>query len=128
MILNYFLIIKYYALGAAIATVVSQFIVDMLQLLQVRKEMDLKEMFKPFVKYLIVGLFMYFISTVVAFICDTKIFVENNINVSEYVEYILTIAAQVVVGATVYIGILIISKDSLIMPVINRLKSRVVKK
>ena len=128
VILNYILIIKYYALGAAIATVISQFIVDMLQLLQVRKEMDLKEMFKPFVKYFIVGLFMYFISTVVAFICDTKIFVENNINVSEYVEYILTIAAQVIVSATVYVGILIISKDSLIMPVINRLKTRVVKK
>ena len=129
LILNYILIIKYQALGAALATVISQFIVDAIQLMQVRKEMDLKEMFKPFIKYLIVGLFMYYVSTVTAFICDTKIFVDGNgINVSEYVEYIITIAAQVIMGAIAYMGVLIASKDSLIMPVIDRIKFRFVKK
>lgn len=124
LILNYFLIIKWQAIGAAIATVISQFVVDMIQLYQVRKEMNLKEMFKPLVRYLLVGILMFVICIGIGYIFDNKVFGENNINVSEYIKYIVTIGVQVCFGAVIYIGVLILSKDDLIMPVINNLKTR----
>lgn len=125
VVLNYILIIKYQAIGAAISTIISQFIVDMLQMIQVRDELDLKEMFKPLFKYVLVGILMFVLSVGTGYVCENKIFIkENNLELSEYVEYILTITLQVFVGGITYIGILIISKDSLIMPVLNRVTAR----
>ena len=122
-ILNYVFILKWQAIGAAIATVISQAIVDSIQLYQVRQELKLKEMFSSFWKYLIIGIIMFVICIAVGLLFD-KFFINN---FTEYTGYLLRIMAQVIVGGITYLGILILSKDSLIMPVLNTLKKRLIK-
>ena len=61
----------------------------MLQMIQVRDELDLKEMFKPLFKYVVVGILMFVLSVGTGYVCENKIFIkENNLELSEYVEYI----------------------------------------
>ena len=123
-ILNYFLIIKWQAIGASIATILSQLVVDGLQLYSVRKEMDLKEMFKPLFKYLMVGLLMFICCNAIGYVIDEYVFIkEYFMEISEYIRYGIKLLVQVIT----YFGILIMSKDALIMPVLDKFKKRFVK-
>lgn len=122
-VLNYFFIIKYGAIGASISTVLSQGIVDIIQLIQVRKEMNLKEMFKPLFKYLVIGVVMFVICIFVGNVFD-KLFIDN---FEEYLGYIFKLACQVISGVIVYMGLLLITKDVLIMSVLDRVKKKNIK-
>ena len=127
-VLNYFLIMKWQAIGASIATILSQLVVDSIQLASVRKEMNLKEMFKPLFKYLLVGILMFVCCNIIGYVIDEYVFIkEYFIEMSEYIRYSIKLLVQVVVGAAVYFTLLIMSKDELIMPVLARVKKRFVK-
>ena len=121
LVLNYFFIIRYGAIGASISTVLSQALVDIIQLIQVRKEMNLKEMFKPLFKYLVIGIVMFAICILVGNMFD-KLFIDN---FEEYLGYIIKLTCQVICGVIVYMGLLLITKDVLIMSVLDRVKRRI---
>ena len=127
-ILNYYLILKWQAIGASIATIISQMVVDGIQLYYVKDEMNLKEMFKPLPKYFIVGILMFVLCIGTGIVIDKTLFMSTKIQeLSEYIRYSVKLLIQVIVGVIVYFGTLIILKDELLMPIINRVKKRFVK-
>ena len=119
IILNFFLILKWQAIGASIATVVSQIIVDVIQLYYVRKEMNLWEMFRPLFKYLIFGLMMYGMCILVRYLSVTYIHMASTMKFD-----LVCVALQVVAGCITYFVLLLLNKDSLFMYGINRITSR----
>ena len=112
-ILNYILIYKFASIGASIATVLSQIIVEAIQFYVIRNEISFKEVVKYSYKYLISGVFMLLICTLSKLIVSTGI---------------VTIILQVGVGVISYIGMLILLKEDYIYIFINKIKERFLKK
>ena len=112
-ILNYILIYKFASIGASIATVLSQIIVEAIQFYVIRNEISFKEVIKYSYKYLISGVFMLLICTLSKLIVSTGI---------------VTIILQVGVGVISYIGMLILLKEDYIYIFINKIKERFLKK
>lgn len=112
-ILNYILIYKFASIGASIATVLSQIIVEAIQFYVIRNEISFKEVVKYSYKYLISGVFMLLICTLSKLIVSTGI---------------VTIILQVCVGVISYIGMLILLKEDYIYIFINKIKDRFLKK
>lgn len=108
-ILNAILISKYEAIGASIATVISQLVVDIMQMINIKNEIDLKQIFKLSYKYFISAVVMFVVCQVI------KLIHMNNI---------ASIVAQVVAGAITYCICLVILKDDYIYIVTNKLKER----
>ena len=109
-ILNYIMIHLWKSIGACIATVVSQLVVDAIQCYYVKDEINLKEMFKLSYKYLFAGIMMFICCMIVRIIC------------SGFICFII----QIIVGIIVYLGILIIFKDEFIYLIIDRVKQKVI--
>lgn len=105
-ILNWILITKWDSIGASIATVLSQLVVDIFQLNNIKNEVDLKSIFKVSIKYLFAGMLMFVLCQIV------KIF--NLANA-------ISIMVQIIVGAIVYFGTLIILKDEYLYSFILKL-------
>ena len=114
--LNYYLIKRYEAIGAAIATVLSQLIVDVIQLLYIKNDIDVKEIIMLAKKYLLSSLVMY----IFCFMTGRYVKSFNG-------GYIWSIISQVMVGIIVYFTMLIILKDDYIYKFINTIKSKIVK-
>ena len=112
-ILNYILIYKFASIGASIATVLSQIIVEAIQFYVIRNEISFKEVVKYSYKYLISGVFMLLICTLSKLIVSTGL---------------VTIILQVGVGVISYIGMLILLKEDYIYIFINKIKDRFLKK
>lgn len=138
-ILNYILITKYQAIGAAIATVLSQLVVDVLQYRYVTDMVRKKDLFNLSWKYFVSGLIMFLVCFGVKTIIDTNVITEglNNLIYSfgvskdytgEYLHHVVSIVAQMGIGVLVYIGMLIALKDDYVYTVINKVKSKVFKK
>lgn len=112
--LNWLLISKWGALGASIATVLSQLVVDLFQLKNIKNEIDLISVFKISIKYLFAGLIMFAFCLVV-----------NLLNLIGWTAIIVKIA----VGMIVYFGLLLIFKDeyiyAFITKIFNIIKSKV---
>lgn len=108
-ILNFILIKMWNSIGASIATVLSQLIVDIIQIYYIRKEINIKEMFKGGINYLFASIIMFIVCSIV------KIFIKTGI---------VSIAVQVTIGAIVYIGILLILKDENVYMVIDKIKEK----
>ena len=108
-ILNYILIHLWKSVGACIATVISQIVVDVIQCYFVKDEIDLKEMFKLSFKYLFAGIMM--------FICCMLV----RIFLSGFTCFVV----QVLIGIMVYLGILIIFKDELINLIIENIRKKI---
>lgn len=113
LIANYFLINKFYSIGAAIATVLAEFVVMAYQMYAVKNEL---KTFKEFIKgwkYFVFGLLMAIIVYYIGIIIDNKI---------------LAIIMQIIVGAGIYIfsaGIFYLRNniDSLSdLPIIKKIK------
>lgn len=104
--LNWLLITKWGAIGASVATVLSQLVVDILQLRNIRKEIDLKSVYKTSIKYLISSLVMFAVCQIV--------------RVFGLVGW-LSIIVQIVVGIIVYFGILLLIKDEYIYAFITKI-------
>lgn len=95
-ILNYILISLWTSVGACIATVISQIVVDYMQFRQLRGEVKFKSIVKLSYKYIFASLIMFIACNL------TKIFVSRGM---------LSIILQVIVGVIVYGIVLIRLKD-----------------
>ena len=114
--LNYFLIKKYESIGAAIATVLSQLVVDLIQLQYIKDEIDIKGLLVLARKYLLSGIVMFLLCFIVGKFAE-------RLNTG----YMIQIVSQVLVGVVVYFAMLIGLKDDYVYKFINVIKNKVLK-
>lgn len=108
IIANLVLISLWKANGAAIATVISEAIVLLIQLNFIKNELDLKEMFSSSWKYFLSGLVMYIA-------IDTL----NSILVMNF----LNLIVEAVIGIIIYVSLIYILKAPIIITALNILKN-----
>lgn len=109
LILNFILINLCKSVGASIATVLSQLVVDTIQIYFVRK--DLK--WKPIIRIAV----RYFISSIAMFIICISIKLIIN-------KSLITIILQVLIGSMTYIGMLILFKDKFLYTILEKIKEK----
>lgn len=107
-VLNYIMIHLWNSIGACIATVISQLVVDMVQIYYIRKEIDLKKMFRLSYKYFFAGIIMFACCMFIQYISSG----------------IICVAIQIITGVVVYFVILIIFKDEFVFLLIGKLKEK----
>lgn len=106
--MNYFLILKYNAFGAALASVFSEIIVLIIQAYYVRNELPIKTCFGQSKNYFIAGIIMYlFISILVDKILPIAIW---------------SSCVEILVGIIVYMCVLVLLRDQLISKIFNMRK------
>ena len=104
-ILNFILIKAYKSNGAAVATVVAELVVTLVQLYFVRKDFDLKGIFKSSINYLISALVMLAVC----------IFIDRIM-----IGRMTVIMTQVIAGVIIYFGILLfVLRDKFLLDLIN---------
>ena len=103
-VLNLILINNYKSYGAAIATVIAELTVTAVQFYFIRKDFNLKEIFKLSIKYIISGLIMF-----MSCILIDKIMIGR----------MTVIITQVAVGIVVYFGVLFVLRDKFLLDIIN---------
>jgi len=108
-ILNMLLIPNYGALGASIGTVVAEFMVTFVQLLFVRKDIDIISQFKSSFIYIIASLIMFVVVYLIG------LFMSNSL---------LSMIIQILVSFIIYFLILMLVKDEFIVSIKNRLLCR----
>lgn len=108
-VLNYIMIRAWQSVGACIATVISQLVVDLVQIYYIRNEINLKAVFKLSYKYFLAGFAM--------FVCCML--------VQSMISGIICVVIQMAVGVIVYFGILILFKDEFIYLLINKVKEKI---
>lgn len=111
--LNYFLIKAYASIGASIATVLSQLVVDAIQLYCIRNDINIGEMIGLAWKYL-----------VSAFIMFLFCFVTANLAQRLNGGYMWEIISEVLVGVVTYFTMLIILKDDYVYKFLNTAKNK----
>ena len=108
-ILNYILISRYESIGASIATVASQLVVDIGLFYVIRKEIKPMSIIKLSYKYIIAGILMFCV-------CFTiKHFISSGV---------VSITAQVAAGALVYFALLFKLKDEFILEMFQKVKEK----
>lgn len=110
-ILNYILIKLYNSIGACIATVLSQLIVDWMQLRHVKDEINIKEMIQLSYKYLLAAIIMFIACNI------TKLIVSTGM---------ISIILQVGIGVIVYGIVLVILKDEYLYMFLNKVREKIV--
>lgn len=111
-ILNFIMINLWKSIGACIATVLSQLVVDLMQLHYVKNEINLKYMFKLGIKYLFASILMFI----------------GCMSVRLVFSGFICMMLQIIVGVLIYFGILIYFKDKFIYMIINKVKDKVLGK
>jgi O-antigen/teichoic acid export membrane protein len=99
VITNLFLILRYGANGAAIATVVSEFSVTAVQLFYIRGTIRRRQLFAPIWRYLLSGFFMYLVVSRINEIMNMTV---------------INLVLQILLGALVYIVCLFVLKAPII--------------
>ena len=110
--MNYYMINAWQSLGASIATVLSQLLIDIVQLYMVRDVLSVKEVIKTSYKFLIAGLVMVVCCQLVGFLSTG----------------IINVASQVAVGVVVYVAMLFILKESYVTEFATLVKNKLKKK
>lgn len=103
-ILNFILIKCYKSYGAAIATVVAELTVTAVQCYFVRKDFDLKEIFKSSINYIISSIIMMMVC----------IFIDKVM-----IGRMTVILTQVIVGVITYFGVLFVLRDKFLLDTLN---------
>lgn len=111
-VMNLVLIPRYQAIGAAIASVVAEVIIAVVQLIIVRKEFSMREVIRSSRNYLFAGMWMLLL-----LVC-----MEKRLESS-----ILNTLMMVLAGSSVYFLILIITGDSFFKDNVNRIWSKIKK-
>lgn len=106
-LLNSILIYWFASIGAAIATVIAECMVLMIQFYFLRNDFDLKYIAKQFLKYFIFGLVMFVITYSISCLSSSSI-------INTFIE--------IMIGAVIYIALLYISKDEAIELLKNKLQ------
>lgn len=109
LILNFILINLLDSIGASIATIISQLVVDSVQIYYVRKDIKWKPLIRIAVRYLVSSLVMFGICNLV------KIFVKTGV---------LSVVLQCGLGFAVYCGMLILFKDKFFNNILEKIKSK----
>lgn len=109
--INLILIPKIGALGAVIATVLAELIIALIQFYK-SKEIYNNSWLRDIYKYLISGVIMLLITYSIGYILNSNI---------------VTLIIQIVIGAVVYLGLLLILRDDLIISQLKIIKSKIVK-
>lgn len=113
IILNVILIGKYNSIGAAVATIVSEFFIVVMQICIVNKYINIKENLIWIFKYLLAGVIMISIVRIVSYSMSSNIF---------------STVKQILVGLLVYIIVLYIMKDQVITDGIINIRDFIKKK
>ena len=108
-IMNMLLIPKYGALGASIGTITAEFVVTFVQLMYVRKDLNILNIIDSGVIYFNATLFMFIIGFIIGKLLTPSL---------------LTMLIQVIVCAIIYLIILIVIKDELIIGIKKRVFKR----
>lgn len=116
VLLNSILILRYKAIGAAVATVVAECTVTSVQLYFVRKDFNILKILKSSLKYLISAICMFIVS--VLYSLATKNIIGSNV---------LMVSSQVIVSGIFYFALLLISQEDLILDFKNKLLGRLKK-
>lgn len=106
-IMNACLIEKLGAIGASIGTVIAELTVTLIQFYFIRKDFNLKEIFKLAQKYFLVSIVMFIICIIIGK------FINNSL---------ISIVTQIIVGGITYIVFLLILKDNFITGILNKIK------
>lgn len=106
IILNLILIPLLGIYGACITSILSEFIVMILQLKYSKEYVNLIKVFKETKVYLIVSIIMYFICIILGHI---------NLNI------LIVISLQIIISVIVYIGLLLLLKDEVVTEIINKI-------
>ena len=109
IIANLFLIARYGANGAAVATVISEFSVTAVQLFYIRGTIRRRQLFAPTWRYLLSGIFMYLVVSRV----------DNIMNMN-----VINLILQVSLGAVTYIVCIIILHAPIVDQAVNLYKDR----
>ncbi len=109
-ILNYIMIHLWNSIGACIATVLSQIVVNVLQIYYVRNEINVKDMINLSYKYLISSIIMFAFCMAVTLISSGMI----------------CVIIQIMLGIVVYFTMLILFKDEFIYLLIGKVKNKIV--
>ena len=134
-ILNYILISLLKSIGACIATVLSQLVVDAIQLYYVREDVSVNELLILSKKYFFASIIMFLVCFIVKSIL--RIGIINNLLISfannirrnpEFITNIISVAIQMLFGAISYFIMLVVLKDDYIYKFINKIKGRFLKK
>lgn len=112
VILNFILIPKFMSVGAAIATVIAELSVSSFQLYKVRSEFNLKKIFKMSLKYFLTSFVMLIFLIILDF------------NLSPC---IVSTLAEIIIGSIIYLSVLLITKDQIILDVINKIRTIIYK-
>lgn len=110
VILNYILINLVGTVGAVISSVVAEISILITQLIIIREEINIFEIFKPAIKYLVSGITMYIIIFGLASVMNVSI---------------INTVIQVIIGALIYFVLLLIFKDKFLKDVINQIISNI---
>lgn len=113
IILNFIFIKLFNATGAAVASVLSEIIILLVELWYTRKEIKIKDIFNSMYKYLIASIIMFL----------GIIYIERNLDTS-----ILNTFISVIAGSIIYLVILLIIKDKFIYNIIDKIKAFIVTK
>lgn len=97
LIVNFMLIPHYGASGAAVATVLAEFVVTFYQIKSIKKYVDIKRLFINCWKYLISGSVMY----------GAVLYMNLNLKFN-----IFTLLLQVITGIIIYFGLVVLTKPS----------------
>lgn len=109
-ILNLILIKKYKSIGASFATVIAELSVTITQFILIRKEINIKKVFKMSYKYLLASISIFIISSVIGLL------IKNNL---------ISLALQILISSIVYMLILILLKDVFLLENINKIKAAI---
>ncbi len=109
LVLNYIFILLWESIGAAIATVISQMVVDGIQIWYVRKNIRWRPIIQLFVKYLFASTIMFIACCIIKLIINTGV---------------ISIVVQCIVGVLVYVGILFLLKDKFLYRIVDTIKSK----
>ena len=126
-IMNYILIHLYSSIGACIATVLSQLIVDIVQFICIRKDYDLKNLFKLAWKYLVSALVMFGFCLGIKLILNIEN-IRNYFGNNAYLFNSVSIITQAAIGALIYFIMLIVLKDDYVYKFLNRMKEKILGK
>ena len=110
LILNLIFINLWQSIGAAIATILSQFIVDSVQIYFVRKDINWKPLIRVAVRYLVASSVMFIACLLIKLIISKPV---------------MTIIVQMIVGISVYIGMLILFRDKFLNTILEKVKEKI---
>ena len=129
-ILNYILITLYESIGAAIATVLSQLVVDILQYNHIKDEIKIKDLIKVCANYVISALIMFICCFAIKTILNTTEVSEiiRNLSPNKQILNIALIISQVCVGVMSYFAMLVVLKDDYVFKFIDKIKSQIFKR